>query len=96
MTVCPHDMRPITPALFPCPGCGAEPIGTIDSLVCRWLTASDGTIIDWEGDDLDTQETLYRDALPILACPNGHAYTNPTFTAEVMQSLHLCIQEDQT
>ncbi len=80
---------PITADMFPCPACGAAAVGTIDTLVCRWSTAADGEVTDWQGNDLDTQERLDRDGRPVLVCANGHEYTHDDFTAEVMLSLRI-------
>ncbi len=81
--------RPITSDMFPCPMCGTAAAGTIDTLVCRWSTDADGTVTDWQGNDLDTQETLYRNSRPVLICESGHDYTHESFTAEVMQTLRI-------
>jgi len=78
---------PITPGLFPCPACGGDPVGTIDTLICHWSVSPDGIIEDWAGNDLNTQETLYRDGRPVLVCIDGHDYTHKDFTGEVMLTL---------
>ncbi len=82
-------LLPITAAMFPCPACGASAVGTIDTLVCRWSTGADGEVTDWQGNDLDTQETLYRDGRPVLVCESGHDYMHEDVTAEVMLSLRI-------
>jgi len=78
---------PITPEMFPCPTCGVDPVGTIDTLICRWSVGPDGIIEDWAGNDLDTQETAYEGGYPVLVCRDGHAYTHPRFTDVVMATL---------
>jgi len=80
--------------MFPCPVCGQEPVGTIDTLVCRWRIGDDGTVVDWEGNDVDTQETLSRDGRPVLVCASGHDYTHDAFTVEVMLSLRIRERDD--
>lgn len=80
-------MRAITAEMFPCPVCGADAAGTLDTLVCRWVTDGAGTVVDWAGNDVDTQETLYREGRPVLVCAEGHDYTHVAFTAEVMGAL---------
>ncbi len=89
MTEATQTTRPITADMFPCPVCGAVAVGTIDTLVCRWSTHADGTVTDWQGNDLDTQEPLDREGRPVLVCENGHDYTHDAFTAEVMQTLRI-------
>ena len=80
---------PITPAMFPCPACGSGAVGTIDTLICRWSVGPDGTVEDWAGNDLDTQETAYEGEYPVLVCGNGHEYTHPAFTDAVMAALRI-------
>ncbi len=87
-----HATSALRPDMIACPACGGLPIGTIDTLVCRWSVDRDGEVTDWQGNDLDTQETLYRDGRPVLACANGHDYTHAAFTADVMRTLR--IEED--
>jgi len=80
---------PITPEMFPCPTCGVDPVGTIDTLICRWSVGPDGTVDDWAGNDTDTQNTLYQEEAPVLVCGDGHAYTHPRFTDTVMSTLRI-------
>lgn len=89
MSVEDQETQTITPAMFRCTACGAEPVGVVDTLVCRWMTGRDGSIIDWDGNDLDTQASYCRQGLPVLICANGHDYTHWRFTAEVLSTLHV-------
>jgi len=81
--------RHITSDMFPCPVCAAAAVGTIDTLICRWSTHADGTVIDWQGNNLDTQETLYRDSRLVLVCESGHDYTHESITSAVKLSLRI-------
>jgi len=78
-----QSLLPITAAMFPCPACGASAVGTIDTLVCRWSTGADGEVTDWQGNDLDTQETLYRDGRPVLCWSVRAATTTRTRTSRL-------------
>ncbi len=94
MSTTEHITIAITADMFPCPACGGTPTGTIDTLVCRWSMDRHGTVTDWDGNDLDTQETLYRDGHPVLPCENGHDDTHVDFTGDVMSTLQIERSDD--
>ncbi len=94
MSTTDHPTIAMRPDMFPCPACGGLPIGTIDMIVCRWSTDQVGDVTDWQGNDLETQDTLYRDGCPVLACENGHDYTHADFTGDVMSTLQIERNDD--
>ncbi len=89
MSTTHHAAIAMRPDMFPCPACGGLPIGTIDTIVCRWSVDQVGDVTDWQGNDLETQDTLYRDGRPVLACEHGHDYTHVDFTSAVMGTLEV-------